>query len=227
MQYRNGMTFTWSNGRKLASATQNGATTTFTYDGEGIRIRKVSGNTTVDYIVIGGTICGEIRTENGTTTKMHYLFDENGTRIGFVVDGEDSYYYRFNLQGDVTGIFNESGTLVAEYTYDAWGNLIDSDNTAIGLLNPIRYRGYYYDSETGLYYLQTRYYDPVTCRFINADGLLSTGQGILATICMRIVLTIRSMVLILAVLVFIIGVSGLRVISVRRKIVMKNFLSRN
>ena len=52
-------------------------------------------------------------------------------------------------------------------------------NPIIGLLNPIRYRGYYYDIETGLYYLQTRYYDPETGRFINADGFLSTGQGVL------------------------------------------------
>ena len=66
-------------------------------------------------------------------------------------------------------------------TYDAWGNLIDSDNTAIGLLNPIRYRGYYYDSETGFYYLQTRYYDPETGRFISPDAYLSTGQGVLGS----------------------------------------------
>ena len=133
----------------------------------------------MEYIVIGGTIYGEIRTTNGTTISLHYLFDENGNRIGFVVNGNDTYYYRFNLQGDVTGIYDAAGNRVAEYAYDAWGKLIDSDNTEIGNLNPIRYRGYYYDIETGFYYLQTRYYDPETGRFINADGLLSTGQGIL------------------------------------------------
>ena len=173
MQYRDGMNFTWVNGRKLGSVTQNGTTTTFNYDGEGNRIRKVSGNTTVEYIVIGGTICGEIRTENGTTTTLHYLFDENGARIGFVVNGTNTYYYRFNLQGDVTGIYDAAGNLVAEYAYDAWGKLIDSENTEIGNLNPIRYRGYYYDIETGLYYVSSRYYDPEIGRWINADGVIA------------------------------------------------------
>lgn len=68
---------------------------------------------------------------------MHYLFDETGTCIGFVVDGDDTYYYRFNLQGDVTGIYNASGTLVAEYAYDVWGNPLpcESDNEEIAALN--------------------------------------------------------------------------------------------
>ena len=95
-------------------------------------------------------------------------------------NGTTTYYYRFNLQGDVTGIYNSAGHLITEYTYDAWGKLLDTTgNTLIGLINPILYRGYYYDMETGLYYLNSRYYDPETCRFINADGLLSTGQGVL------------------------------------------------
>ena len=83
------------------------------------------------------------------------------------------------MQGDVTGIYDATGDLVAQYAYDAWGNLIYSDNTDIANLNPIRYRGYYYDDETGFYYLQTRYYDPEIGRFISPDAYLSTGQGIL------------------------------------------------
>ena len=90
-------------------------------------------------------------------------------------NGSDTYYYRFNLQGDVTGIYNSSGILITEYTYDAWGKPEQtSGNTFIGLLNPIRYRGYYYDTETGLYYLQSRYYDPETGRFINPDGVIAS-----------------------------------------------------
>ena len=69
---------------------------------------------------------------------------------------------------------------MVKYTYDAWGNPITATgNTAISTLNPLRYRGYVYDTETCLYYLQSRYYDPETGRFINADSMVSTGQGIL------------------------------------------------
>ena len=88
----------------------------------------------------------------------------------------------FNAQGDVVGIIDQNGTQVVSYDYSAWGELISITGTmadTLGQQNPIRYRGYYYDNESGFYYLQSRYYDPVTHRFINADGLVSTGQGVL------------------------------------------------
>ena len=75
-----------------------------------------------------------------------------------------------------------SGTKVVKYTYDAWGKLISTSGTlasTLGADNPFRYRGYYYDTETGLYYLMTRYYDPEVGRFLSADVYLSTGQGVL------------------------------------------------
>ena len=75
-----------------------------------------------------------------------------------------------------------NGTKVVEYTYDAWGKLISTTGTlatSLGADNPFRYRGYYYDTETGLYYLMTRYYDPEVCRFISADVYMTTGQGVL------------------------------------------------
>ena len=75
-------------------------------------------------------------------------------------------------------IVNASGTSQAEYSYNAWGQVISATGT-LAAVNPIRYRGYYYDKESGLYYLKSRYYDPEICRFINADGLSSTGQGFL------------------------------------------------
>lgn len=93
------------------------------------------------------------------------------------------YYYVLNAQGDVIALLNSAGALVASYNYGAWGNysVHDKDgkkNTSasfIGHINPLRYRGYYYDAETGFYYLQSRYYDPAICRFINADGLFTDG----------------------------------------------------
>ena len=73
--------------------------------------------------------------------------------------------------GDITGIVDASGNLVAEYEYDPWGAVVSvtGSNTALANANPFRYRSYYYDSDTGMYYLQSRYYDPEICRFINAD----------------------------------------------------------
>ena len=89
-----------------------------------------------------------------------------------------TYYYVTNLQGDVMGLVDTNGNTVATYTYDPYGKVL----TATGELaekNPLRYRGYYYDSETGFYYLQSRYYDPATRRFVNADSYAGTGQGLI------------------------------------------------
>lgn len=93
------------------------------------------------------------------------------------------YYYVLNAQGDVIALLNANGTLAASYNYGAWGNYSVHDDkgakitkaTFIGHINPLRYRGYYYDRETRLYYLQSRYYDFANCRFINADGLFTDG----------------------------------------------------
>lgn len=98
--------------------------------------------------------------------------------IGYEHDGV-RYYFQKNIQGDIARIFNANGYLVARYVYDAWGNHtvydanenINTDENFIGNINPFRYRGYYFDVETGLYYLNSRYYDPFACRFINADDI--------------------------------------------------------
>ena len=93
-----------------------------------------------------------------------------------------TYYYITNIQGDVIGIANQSGQLVVQYLYNAWGVHLETTGTmaaTLGQLNPLRYRGYVYDTETELYYLQSRYYDPELGRFINADAFVSTGQGLL------------------------------------------------
>lgn len=87
-----------------------------------------------------------------------------------------------NLQGDIVGIVNQLGNRLADYTHDAWGKLYSTNGTladTLGKYNPLRYRGYVYDSDSGYYYLQSRYYDPEVGRFINADVYASTGQGLL------------------------------------------------
>ena len=94
-----------------------------------------------------------------------------------------TYYFVRNIQGDVIALVDESGNRLVEYTYDAWGNILDTvyygDAQYYATYNPFRYRGYVYDIETGLYYLNSRYYDPEIGRFINADNYISTGQGFL------------------------------------------------
>jgi RHS repeat-associated protein len=82
-------------------------------------------------------------------------------------------------QGDITRIEDVNGNVLATYEYDAWGNLISSSGS-LADINPLRYRGYYYDTEAGFYYLQSRYYDPVVSRFINTDRYASTGTGLLS-----------------------------------------------
>ena len=118
-----------------------------------------------------------------------FLYDESGMPIGMQYRTSsyssgtwDSYWFERNLHGDVVAIYNNSNTKLASYIYDAWGNHTVTYHNGGGSLtaivnNPIRYRGYYYDTDLGLYYLQTRYYDSNIGRFINADGVISGTNG--------------------------------------------------
>ncbi|MBR3917494.1 MAG: RHS repeat-associated core domain-containing protein [Clostridia bacterium] len=169
-----GHNLAWDRVRQLKTFDNN----TFSYDGFGKRCRKNS----VYYLYDGDKLIKERR--NGTS--LVYFYDTAGI-CGFRYHdfaGENDttayYFYLKNLQGDVTAILDENGNVVAEYLYDAWGKCtITYDPIGIGEINPIRYRSYYYDTETGLYYLNSRYYDPNTGRFINADIVITTKQGII------------------------------------------------
>ena len=113
--------------------------------------------------------------------KQLYSYDASGDVISVNYNGTEYFYLR-NGQNDVVGLMDGNGTRVVEYTYDAWGKLISTTGTlatSLGADNPFRYRGYYYDTETGLYYLTKMYYDPEVCRFISADVYMTTGQGVL------------------------------------------------
>lgn len=161
----------------------------YTYDHNGIRTSKSANGTTVEYFYDGTTLLAEKRT-NGTITKwLYYIYGADGI-AGVRVKEEDNandYLFRKNIQGDVTHIYTKDGQLVAQYRYDAWGNCkvftadgtLDTDLGSIGNANPFRYRGYYYDSETALYYLNTRYYDPEIARFINADDISYLSYAII------------------------------------------------
>lgn len=165
LSYR-GNAIIWQKGRQLT----NYGTTAFTYDGSGRRITK--GSIVYSYGP-NGTL---LKQSNG----IEYMYDTSGM-AGFKYGG-NHYLYRKNAQGDVTHLYKVNSvdiTLEACYTYDAWGNhkVLDANGnvttnaTHIGNINPIRYRSYMYDTETGLYYLQSRYYDPEVGRFLNADSI--------------------------------------------------------
>ena len=142
---------------------------------------------THDYLTQSGKVAREtIRQSVGgtvlSTKTLDFFYDESGRPFAFnySVDGgiASTYYYILNLQGDVVQIIDANGVMQAEYIYSPWGEVISAEGD-LAEVNPLRYRGYYYDSETGFYYLQSRYYDPENHRFINADSYASTGQGFL------------------------------------------------
>ena len=111
--------------------------------------------------------------------------------IGFQYDDE-TYYFEKNAQGDVLRIYDEAGAVVSEYIYDAWGNVVDIiGDEELAKINPFRYRGYYQDNETGFYYLQSRYYDGVTGRFLNADSIMVQMEILFQIIYLHIVVIIR------------------------------------
>ena len=178
-----GYDMTW-NGRQLHNMYNAEKNLTFTYDENGMRVGKdavstVGGNKSrldkTTYTYAGSQLVSEIRRNvNGiVAAAMQYSYDTDGTMVSVKYNGTEYYYLR-NGQNDIVGIIDRSGTTVVEYRYDAWGKLLSTTGSlasTLGKDNPIRYRGYYYDTETGLYYLQSRYYDPDTGRFINADDV--------------------------------------------------------
>ena len=145
------------------------------------------------YVTQNGKAVRETVISGGVTRVLDYIYDESGRPSSLIYTNGSTapvtYYYVLNLQGDVEKIIDANGVVQAQYTYDPWGlvlSITNGDgnsvsNTHIGKLNSLRYRGYCGDTETQWYYLQSRYYDPVTHRFINADSLASTGQGVVGT----------------------------------------------
>ena len=196
IQYRRD-TLTWTEGRRLSSIAHPApglpdlkTIHDYEYNAAGQRIFKTttspSGESvTTEFIYNGDQLVGQ-KTSDGSE-DLEFLYDDTGSYIGFVYRNAE-YYYMKNLQGDIIGIVDSAGLILAIYAYTPWGQLLTIDrvtgssysdgDSSIGSINPIRYRGYYYDNETRLYYLNSRYYDPEVGRFLNADRYVSTGQGV-------------------------------------------------
>ena len=159
----------------------------YTYNSHNIRTSKYIGNKKIDYILDGKTILKEIitnyttylyldealndsETVNETIEEIEYIYSKSGV-IGFKYNNE-LYYYNKNILGDILEIYDSNYNLVGKYQYDAWGNhkiVVNIDN--IANINPFRYRSYYYDSETQLYWVSSRYYSPELCRWISPDSI--------------------------------------------------------
>ena len=166
-----GHTLTWEKGRQLKSF--DGIQ--YTYNASGIRASKTVNGVTHTYTLDGTKILKEAWGGN----TLVPLYDNEDSVCGVIYNGEPFYFFK-NLQGDILAIADKNAQVVAKYSYDAWGVCtVEQDTSTAGIasVNPFRYRGYYFDAEIGMYYLQSRYYDPAVGRFVNADVPVNLGMG--------------------------------------------------
>ena len=174
MLTRGNTTYSWTLGRKLA-AVDNGKKIQYFYDHTGSRTKKIVDGVATEYRMAGDLLMSE--TTNGQT--LWFTYDSNANLFSMVTGGKH-YFYQRNLQNDIIALVDEAGDTVVNYTYDSWGkvlNITGSRKDTIGQLNPFRYRGYYYDKETGMYYLKNRYYDPELRRFISSDAVTTLAAS--------------------------------------------------
>ena len=170
-------TYSWTKGSLLAKVTGDSLEATYTYDASGIRTSKTVNGVKTEYLTAGGSILAEKK--NGKWQQ--YLYDGSGQLMAIRYKGADYYYIRDGLMC-ITGLVDANGGAVVNYRYDSWGKLISITGSMAGTLgkdNPYRFKGYYYDEETGMYYLKSRYYQPEICRFISADERISGIGGIM------------------------------------------------
>ena len=163
--------YTWEKGRQLKSMSKSGTTANFKYNENGLRIQKTVNGVVTNYILHGKNIVHMTQGSN----SMHFFYDTNNKPAIVEYNGV-KYAYVHNLQGDIVAILDSNGTAVVQYKYDAWGKPISKTGSmasTLGTIQPFRYRGYVYDEETGLYYLRSRYFGSVLCRFISSDGLIN------------------------------------------------------
>lgn len=157
-------------GRRLTRLTLTSGYYDYKYNDQGLRIQKKDyRGITWDYIYDGDKLIFE----SSPHGKLNFLYDENNMLYGFIKDNTEKYLYiRDNLQ-NIIAITSLSGEIVVKYSYNAWGKLLSTTGSlasTIGALNPFKYKGYYYDQESGMYYCKSRYYVPDWCRWLNADN---------------------------------------------------------
>ena len=160
--------YIWEKGRQLQQISKVGEVVRFVYNEDGLRVQKVAVTTgTTNYTLHGKNIVHMTQGSN----SLHFFYDAQDKPAVVLFNGT-AYAYLYNLQGDVIGLIDSIGNKVVSYTYDAWGKMLSKTGTlasTLGTIQPFRYRGYVFDEETGLYYLQSRYYNSDLCRFISTD----------------------------------------------------------
>ena len=173
-------TYTWERGRQLKSMSNGSTTWNMTYDADGLRTSRIAGSNKYYYYHDGLLTYMKF---NSLVTRFTY--DAQGKPVSMTYNG-NLYFYALNQQGDVMALLDVDGNEVVSYHYNAWGKILSTTASTetmrltLAKYNPLRYRGYIYDRETGLYYLQSRYYNPEICRFTNADCVVSNvGENIL------------------------------------------------
>lgn len=172
IQYANGKCFSWKDGRKLAEYTDGENNAQYFYNSSNQRVKKIVNDREISYNYAEDKLISQ-QDENG---YIYFLYSDEGNLVGFEKENQ-TYYYQKNGLNDIVGIYSQNGEKLVEYYYDAWGNMCKIDgNTELGNINPFRYRSYYYDSESGLYYLINRYYDSKVKRFLNADQYISLQE---------------------------------------------------
>lgn len=145
----------------------------YRYDMNGNRVQKVSGGKATQYLYANDRLFGEISDQG----ELWYRYNTYGSLVGFEYNGT-TYIYQTNANNDIVGILDGTGKQIVTYQYDAWGKLLKtSGDQTIAEKNPFRYRSYYYDKETGFYYLKNRYYDPEIKRMLNMDSYVDTEFG--------------------------------------------------
>ena len=184
-------TLTWSGKQLIRYYYQPGKNQlynyTYAYDENGLRTQKVLNGVTTSYYYNGSVLMGMVTGSGNSAIHQLFSYDSSGNvvSVDYSSNGGSTfttYYYLRNAQNDIVKIIDGNGATVVEYKYDSWGKPISTTGSlsaTLGANQPFRYRGYVYDTETGWYYLQSRYYDPSICRFVSADVYLSTGQGVL------------------------------------------------
>ena len=182
--------YTWANGHKLVGMSSADANLLLTYNHTGNRIRKVyntdSFQEVTDYTMHDQRIVHMVTVhtdDNGTVSQenMHFFFASTSRPMMVSYNGNE-FIYVYNLHGDVIGIRDTSGNLVVKYSYDVWGNLLNTTGllaNTLGKRNPYRYRTYIYDEESQLYYLANRYYNPTWGRFLTPDISAETVPSVL------------------------------------------------
>ena len=178
--------YTWIGGRQMRAmykgefGEQGYDEITFDYNENGLRTKKTrmyydDATGDIGYKATNYTLHGKniVHMSDGSN-NLHFFYDAQNKPAVVIFNGT-AYAYLYNLQGDVIGLLDSTGTKVVSYTYDAWGKPISKTGTltsTLGTIQPFRYRGYVFDEETGLYYLRSRYYSAMHSRFISADRII-------------------------------------------------------